>query len=71
MTVEKLQKQLADYPKDMQVFLSRDEEGNAILKIFTVEPIEIAKSNSTGSFDGIVIVPSNERVNEWYEGYND
>jgi len=67
MTTEKLIEALQQYPKDMQVFISNDPEGNAILKIDIVECGEFQKSNGVGSYDALVIVPTNEEVQE-YDG---
>lgn len=59
MLIKELIKELQKYNEDSQIFLSNDPEGNEIKTIDLLTEQEFDKSNNDGTYDAIVIYPTN------------
>lgn len=64
MTVKVLVKHLKKFPPDALVFVSGDPEGNDIRTIDEVATAELVKTNNDGTFDGVVIWPTDTIVQQ-------
>lgn len=62
MTTKELIETLKNYPEDMQIFVSNDPEGNTIKKIENAYIDNIQKSDGNGSYEAIIIFPTDEEV---------
>ena len=60
MFKKELIKQLEKYKDTDQIFVYSDSEGNDIKSIDSIEEIELNKSNNEGTFDAIVIIPTDQ-----------
>jgi len=57
-TVKQLIERLVQFPMDMQIVLSNDGEGNEYKYIDSLCAMEFQKTNNNGSFDALVLFPS-------------
>jgi len=55
MTVKELIEKYSKFHPDTQVLVASDEELNTIYKDFTINVIELPKSNGIGTYDASVI----------------
>lgn len=63
MLIKELIKELQKHNEDSQILISNDPEGNEIKTIDLITDQEFDKSNNDGTYDAVVIYPTNEIKN--------
>ena len=63
MKIKELIEVLKKYNPDDDIFISGDPEGNDIRTVDEVYTTEIEKKNNDGTFDAVVIYPTDDIIN--------
>ncbi len=63
MLIKELIEKLKQYNPENPIFVSGDPEGNDIRTIDEVTTTELPKTNNDGTYDAVVIYPTDEIIN--------
>jgi len=63
MIITQLIETLKKYPPNSQIFISNDSEGNEIKDIDIIATTQLPKSNNKGTYDAIIIYPTDTTIN--------